>query len=519
MKARLQPIGHLWAKLPRIVRDLAAACGRQVRLEVAGGDTELDRALLEAVKDPLTHLVRNAVDHGIEDVQTREAAGKPAEGVLTVRAYHAGGQVVVEVEDDGQGIDPGRVAQAAVAQGLRTPAQIASMGAADVLQLLFLPGFSMAEVVTNVSGRGVGLDVVHTRIGAIGGTTEVESTIGRGTTWRLRIPLTLAIISAVIVESAGERYAIPAGNVLELVAPDGESAVATIEYAGLTPVLRLREALLPLVGLRDVLGLSGAPGTGSEGEPGTANLVAVVRAGTRRFGLGVDGVLDTEDIVVKPLAHRLRAVGVYAGVTLLGDGRVSLILDVQGIAGRWLTGQSVEAAEEPRALPSQPAAVTRHVLVVGIGDQRRVAIPLASLTRVERVRGDAVEHVGEREVIQYREAIVPLVRLDRLLGVQADPTGPEPEQQNLFVVIFTHGARTVAVAVRDVLDIVEDDAERHSQVDDHGSTVLGEHVTELLDVRQAVLSGDPAFFGDEDGALSSAPGAAGASFGSVGGVG
>ncbi|NTW39277.1 MAG: chemotaxis protein CheA, partial [Cellulomonadaceae bacterium] len=220
MKTRMQPIEHVWSKVPRMVRDLSGACGRQVRLEMVGGDTELDRSLLEAVKDPLTHLIRNAVDHGIESPKDRVAAGKPAQGVLTLRAYHAGGQVVVEVTDDGKGIDPDRVAAKAVEVGLRTAGQVAAMAPADLLQLLFLPGFSTAEAVTNVSGRGVGMDVVRTKIEAIGGNVDIESTVGRGTTWRLRIPLTLAIMPAVTVECAGETYAIPQVSLLELVALD-----------------------------------------------------------------------------------------------------------------------------------------------------------------------------------------------------------------------------------------------------------------------------------------------------------
>ena len=505
MAARMQPMGHLWAKMPRVVRDLAAACGRQVRLEVAGADTELDRALLEAVKDPLMHLVRNAVDHGIEAAPARVAAGKPAAGVLTMRAYHAGGRVVVEVQDDGRGIDADRVAATAVARGLRTPEQVAALGETDLLQLLFLPGFSMADTVTNLSGRGVGLDVVRTRIGAIGGTVEVESTLRCGTTWRLRIPLTLAIISAIIVESGGELYSIPAVNVLELVAADGQSCEAAIEYVGPAPVLRVRGTLLPLVALREVLGLPSAPGPGHQGEPAMASVIAVLQAGARHFALVVDRVLDIEEVVVKPIPARLSGVGVYAGATLLGDGRVALILDVQGIAARALTGHWVEAEPEPEpggAAP-EPVGGSEQVLVVAAGDGRRVAIPLGAVTRLERVSRD-VEHAGGREVLQYRGAIVPLVRLDRALGGNQEPVGGDLRAHEHLVVIFTRGAATVAVAVAEVLDIVDDDPARHSQVDERGvagSTILGTRVTELLDVRHAVLLGDPSFFDHEDGAV------------------
>jgi len=507
MKARMQPIDHLWTTMPRIVRDLAASCGREVRIEVVGGDTELDRALLEAVKDPLIHLVRNAVDHGIEAVEDRLAAGKPAVGVVNLRAYHAGGQVVVEVGDDGKGIDPDRVAATAVERGLRTASQIAAMGPTDLLQLLFLPGFSMAKAVTNISGRGVGMDVVRTKIGAIGGTVEVESTVGRGTTWRLRIPLTLAIIPAFIVESAGELYAIPAVNLLEFVAPDGQKAGATIEYVGVAPVFRLRGTLLPLVELRDVLGLSEVLGSGHERAPDMPTVIAVLQSDARRFGLIVDGVLNTEEIVVKPLTARLRGVGVYAGATLLGDGRVSLILDVQAIARRSLIGTSIEGEPEQIAAPSLPVKATTQVLVVGIGGGRRVAIPLAAVTRLELVHPDVVEHVGEREVFQYRQAIVPLIRLDGAPGGQPGVDAGDGNPHELLLVVSSRGARTVAIVVTQIVDILDDDVARHSQIDDRGvvgSTVLGDRVTELLDLRQVLLSGDPSFF-DEDTTAADVP--------------
>ena len=494
MKTRMQPIDQVWAKMPRIVRDLAATCGRQVHLDMVGGDTELDRTLLEAVKDPLTHLVRNAVDHGIGTPAARIAAGKPPLGVLTLRAYHAGGQVIVEVADDGRGIDTDRIAAKAVERGLRTPDEVATMGAPDLLQLLFLPGFSMAEAVTNVSGRGIGMDVVRTKIEAIGGTVDVESRVGRGTTWRLRIPLTLAIMPALTVESAGELYAIPQISLLELVALGGRRIGTAIEYVGSAPVYRLRGTLLPLVGLRNVLE------TGPSAEPDAATVIAVLQADAQRFGLIVDRVLNTEEIVVKALSARLKAIGVYAGATLLSDGRVSLILDVQAIARRTLGSECLEADRELRIETVIPAVRAEQVLVAGIGGGRRIAIPLGAVTRLERLRCDLVEHVGGQEVIQYRGAIVPLARLDQLVGGQSRAVIDE-----LLVVIYTCGAHSVAIVVQEIIDIMDDDAARHSPIDGHGlvgSTILKDRVTELLDVRQVVLAADPRFFDD---ALSIAP--------------
>jgi len=493
MKTRMQPIEHLWSKMPRVVRDLAAACGREVRLELSGGETELDRGLLEAVKDPLTHLVRNAVDHGIEPAADRVAADKPAQGVLTLRAYHGGGQVVVEVADDGRGIDPEKVGATAVRRGLRTPDQVAAAAPADLLQLLFLPGFSTAQAVTNVSGRGVGMDVVRTKVEAVGGTVDVESVVGRGTVWRLRMPLTLAIMPALTVGCAGDVYAVPQVSLLELVALDAQRRRDAIEHVQSAPVYRLRGDLLPLVSLRGALALDDA-----DDDEGV--VIAVVQSDQHRFGLLVDRVLNTEEIVVKPLSARLKSIGTYAGATVLGDGRVALILDVPALARRALG--DVDAAGQQRAASdrdgAEHAAPAEQVLVVGIGAGRRVAMPLASVARLEHVRADQVELVGGREVVQYRGSILPLARLDRVLGSYGDEDAAE-----LLVVVYAHGDRSVGLVVREIVDIVDDDPAGHSDVDDVGlvgSTVLGDRVTELLDVRAAILAADPAFY-----AATSAP--------------
>ncbi|MBX9245157.1 chemotaxis protein CheA [Actinotalea ferrariae] len=485
MKTRMQPIEHVWSKVPRMVRDLAAACDKQVRLEMIGGDTELDRSLLEAIKDPLTHLIRNAVDHGIEPADRRLAAGKPAQGVLSLRASHSGGQVVVDIVDDGHGIDVDKVAAKAVERGLRTAEQVALMAPADLLQLLFLPGFSTADAVTNVSGRGVGMDVVRTRIEAIGGTVDVESELGRGTTWRLRIPLTLAIMPALTVACDGELYAIPQVSLLELVALDAQTSGA-VEYVRSAPVYRLRGELLPLVELREVFGADvPADRAGA--------VIAVLEADSRRFGLLVDRVLNTEEIVVKPLSGRLKAIGLYAGATLLGDGRVSLILDIQAIGRRAMAGDRGEIERSRSAEDRAALRETVQVLVAGIGDGRRVAIPLASVTRLEKLPASLLEHVGGREVLQYRGSITPVVRLDRMLGSLTQ------DKDELTVVVSSRRGRSVAIVVDQIVDIVDDDVTVHSDLGDLGlvgSTVLKDRVTELLDVRSAVAAADPLFYAD-----------------------
>jgi two-component system, chemotaxis family, sensor kinase CheA len=488
MKTRMQPIDHIWSKLPRVVRDLGIQCGKSVRLEMEGKDTELDKTLLEAVKDPLTHLVRNSVDHGIEKPDVRKAAGKPAEGVLTLRAKHESGQVVVEVADDGAGIDPAKLGAKAVERGLITVAQLDRMSPTDILQLIFLPGFSTAAAVTNVSGRGVGMDVVKTNIEAIGGTIEVESDAGIGTVCRLRIPLTLAIVPALTVECASDRYAIPQISLQELVSLDAEKAVNAVEEVGGAQVYRLRGELLPLVRLTDVLGLT------SERHDGHV-VIAVLRSEGRRFGLVVDRVINTEEIVVKAVGGQLKAIGLYSGATVLGDGTVALILDVQALARRALRTETVDR-QESRSAAAHAAAASeterQRMLLAAIGGGRRVAIPLDTVTRLEQVRVDSVEKVGNREVVQYRGAILPIVRLDRHLGAYN-----ESEREVLEVIVYADHGRSVAIVVEEILDIVDGESAVRSDIDDLGllgSAVLGDRVTELLDVRAAILAADPSFY-------------------------
>ncbi|WP_198947220.1 chemotaxis protein CheW [Cellulosimicrobium sp. KWT-B] len=484
MKTRMQPIEHVWSKMPRVVRDLAKMLGRDVRIEMTGGDTELDRSLLEAVKDPLTHLVRNAVDHGIEAPEDRRRAGKRPQGLVTLRAYHSNGQVVVEITDDGAGIDPEKVGRTAVTKGLRTAGDVAAMAPSELLDLLFLPGFSTAAKVTNVSGRGVGMDVVRTNIEAIGGSVDVESTVGTGTTWRMRIPLTLAIMPALTVMCCGAVYAIPQVSLLELVALGDQHG--EIEHVGTAPVFRLRGTLLPLLSLSEVLGLDPE----SEGR-----VIAVVEADDQRFGVIVDRVLNMEEIVVKALANRLKQIGMYSGATVLGDGGVALILDLQAIARKVLTSDAADMARAYAQDTTESATTVEQMLVVGAGD-RRVAIPLSAVTRLERIRAATIEQVGSREVLQYRGALLPLVRLDQLLGAAGGPPADE-----LDIVVYTRAGRSIAMAVTEIFDIVEDDARRRSDIDGHGltgSTVLKDRVTELLDVRSAVQAADPGFYDDLD---------------------
>ena len=487
MKTRMQAIDNLWSKLPRVVRDLSGALGKQVRLAMEGRETELDRSLLEAVKDPLTHLVRNAVDHGIETPSARRAKSKDPEGTLTLRAYHEGGHVVVEVCDDGAGIDPDRIAEVAVQRGLLTRDQVAMMDRREVLMQVFRPGFSTAKTVTNVSGRGVGMDVVKTNIERIGGAVDVESNLGAGTTWRLTIPLTLAIIQALTIECGRQRYVIPQVAVHELVYLDGQGG-RVIEHAMGAPVYRLRGKLLPLVHLDHMLGVRSDHGDAANRDV----YVAVLAAEGRKFGLVVDRVLNTEEVVVKPLSARFKDVGAYAGATLLGDGTVALILDVASLARRsHLAAEKVQQAQQQVDQTSKAATSTvDRLLIAGVGE-RRVAIPLDMVTRLEEFSVDRIERVGNREVVQYRDQILPVLRLAHLLG-----TYPAEDGATVPVVVYTERGRSVALAVDKILDIVEDVVEARSEVGDDGllgSAVIQQRVTELLDVRRAILAADPRF--------------------------
>jgi two-component system chemotaxis sensor kinase CheA len=488
MKTRMQPIDTVWNKLPRLVRDVSVGCGREVRLVLEGRDTELDKTILEAIKDPLTHLVRNAIDHGIEAPEARIAAGKPVEGTLTLRAFHEGGQVNIEISDDGAGIDPARIATKAIERGLATVEQLRAMPPREIVNLIFVPGFSTAAKVTNVSGRGVGMDVVRTNVEKIGGTVDVSSEPGLGTTLKIKIPLTLAIIPALTVECAGERYAVPQVSLDELLCLEGDQARAGVEYMSGAPVFRLRGTLIPLVWLDHVLDLADAPHVDE------SVYILVLQADGRRFGLVVDRVLNTEEIVVKPLSRQLKGIGTYAGATILGDGRVALILDVRSLARRAHVVRESDSAMEHERQRAAAAVVEgpEPLLVVAVGD-RRLGVPLSMVTRLEEISLDRVEHVGQREVVQYRGQLLPLGRLATMLGEQAVPDAGS----QLKVIVYTQGRRSVGLVVDAVVDIATEAPASRGDVSAFGVSgvvVVQELVTELLDMEQAIMATDPRFF-------------------------
>ena len=615
MKTRMQPIDNVWNKFPRVVRDLAMSCGKRVRVEMEGKETELDKTIIEAIKDPLTHIVRNSVDHGIETPEQRVAAGKPAEGRLFLRAYHEGGQVNIEVSDDGGGVNLDRVKRKAVERGLITSQQAGRMSEREALNLLFLPGFSTAAKVTNVSGRGVGMDVVKTNIERIGGIVDIQNRPGQGTTLKIKIPLTLAIIPALVVTSAGDRYAIPQISLLELVRLEGDGVRKGIESIHGTPVYRLRGNLLPLIYLNRELGFAeelasargsdlqtldfenaikgheawktrlreflDGKGSFDEEEVGkndqcllgkwlyspriqqyrympllkqlekahtefhqqakrvivvkrfsdvhqaerelaslaamSAEVVSLIRAlrktaserivvnivvlqaDDRQFGLVVDEVNDTEEIVVKPLGKRLKGLSTFAGATIMGDGRVALILDVMGLAHR----ASVVSELRERALIEEKGESAKDLieeqqtlLLFQSPDDGRMAVPLSLVTRLEEFPCSAIEKTGNQEVVQYRGSILPLVRISALLTerrrkARNAPSRTASQDGKVQVVVYSDHENSIGLIVDRILDIVEENLailQDSARVGIRGSAVIQGRVAEILDLENLVRS-------------------------------
>ena len=605
MKTRLQPIGLVWDKLPRVVRDLSSSCGKKIQIEMDGAETELDKTIIEAIKDPLTHIVRNSCDHGIEMPEVRTKAGKAAQGKLSLRAYHEGGHVIIEIADDGAGMSVEKLKANALKKGLIRPEQAKEMSEREALSLIFMPGFSTAEKVTNISGRGVGMDVVKTNIEKIGGIVDIHSTAGQGSMVRMKIPLTLAIIPALIVTSASERYAIPQVSLLELVRLEGEEAQKGIEMIHGAPVYRLRGHLLPLVYLRRELKLDGESAlqtaSGSSGtmdfdaarekhrrwvdtlrqvlsgklsmspeeaaghdrcllgkwiysialkqygmlqeihaleqahkhfhevvrsvlvhkaqgdmveaerdlkelgkisndvlgflveaekhitELNNINIV-VLQADERQFGLVVDEVNDTEEIVVKPVGKQLKSINMFAGATIMGDGRVALILDVLGFAQRANVvseGRDRGTADADARQDANGGRGTerRSVLLLQHGENGRMAIDLGAVARLEEFEVSALEIAGTQETVQYRGEIMPLIRLSDVLQTKhkVAPT----EERSLQVVVCAEKGRNIGLVVDGILDIVDEAfvLERKTGcIGVLGSAVIQKKITDIVDV-------------------------------------
>ncbi len=478
MKTRMQPIGTAWNKLPRLVRDLSHELGKKIELTMLGAETELDRQVLELIKDPLTHMIRNSGDHGLETPVERRAAGKPETGSIVLNAFHEGGYIILEISDDGRGLAVDRIRAKVLSQGLATEAELAGMTDSQIQRFIFRAGFSTAATISAVSGRGVGMDVVKTNIEKIGGTIDLKSTQGHGTTFTVKIPLTLAIVSALIVEAGKERFAIPQLSVVELVrahrgpgVPGQENAGnSVIERINDTPVLRLRNRLLPLVTLTELLAL------GSDDNAENAAHVVVAQVGQHIMGIIVDRVFDTEEIVVKPVAPILRHVTMFSGNTILGDGSVIMILDPNGIARASGVGAGTESKlVRSNLVDAQSSADKTAMLLFRAGDNRRMGVPLGLVARLEDIPREKIELSCGSPVTQYRGKLMPLITIDSGID-QQKPTQP--------LLVFAEGDRIMGLMVDEIIDVVEDRLDialagiRPGLL---GTAVIGGQATDVLD--------------------------------------
>jgi two-component system, chemotaxis family, sensor kinase CheA len=470
MKTRMQPIGNAWQKLPRIVRDLSGELGKQIELEMYGAETELDRQVLELVKDPLTHLVRNCADHGIESPAERLAAGKPPKGTIRLSACHEGGHIIIEIADDGRGLDVAGIRAKAIEKGFADEAELAAKSDPEICNLIFMPGFSTANRVTSISGRGVGMDVVRANMEQIGGTVDLKSVTGAGTTFIIKIPLTLAIVSALIVEAGGERFAIPQLSVLELVRASG-GGEHRIERIKDTPVMRLRNKLLPLVHLKEILQLGAA-----QGDDG---FVVVTQVGSQVFGVVVDGVFHTEEIVIKPMSSKLRHITTFSGTTILGDGTVIMIIDPNGVAQA--LGRAAQVAQaEKVALEEDEESVHEDLtplLVFRAGSPQPKAVLLSLVSRLEEIDCRRIETSDGHHLVQYRDQLMPLLRIDAQAGIKNE--GAQP------ILVFSDHGRSMGLVVDEIVDIVEQrlDIEVASERPGVlGYAVVKGNATEIIDI-------------------------------------
>jgi len=490
MKTRMQPIGNAWSKLPRIIRDLSLELGKKIDLQMRGAETELDRQVLEMIKDPLTHIVRNSADHGIEVREARRAAGKSEGGTILLEAFHEGGHIIIRIVDDGGGLPLAKIKSKVLANELATEAELEQMSDQQIYQYIFKAGFSTADKVTNVSGRGVGMDVVRSNIEKIGGTVDVKSAEGKGTTLTIKIPLTLAIISALIVESCGERFAIPQISVVELVRPS-TNGEARLEQLNGALVLRLRNRLLPLVSLQEKLRLQPAAEADDTIVDAKEKFIIVSQVGSMTIGIIVDRVFDNEEIVVKPVSPLLRNISMISGNTILGDGNVIMILDLNGVAasinadGTFKESNAQSAAHEDEA----PEGDRETFLLFRAGGQEPKAVPLTLVARLEDVDVEKIERANGMPVVQYRGSLMPLV--PTVPGQEIRTSGRQP------VIVFSEGDRNLGLLVDEIVDIVEDRLE--VEMSGTGAGMLGSAIiagaaTAVIDVGYYLESAFPNWF-------------------------
>lgn len=494
MKTRMQTIGTIWKKFPRIVHDLAKACEKKAVVEMEGKDTELDKTIIEAIKDPLTHLIRNAVDHGLELPDERVRCGKPETGHLQLRAYHEGGHVNIEIADDGAGIDPEKIKNKAIKNGLISESQGARMSDREIHNLIFVSGFSTAQQVSNISGRGVGMDVVKTYIERIGGSVDIHSKLGVGTTIKIKIPLTLAIIPALIVKVQSERFALPQVNLLELVRLEGDQIETSIELIHDTPVYRLRGKLLPLVYLDRELELSTETVAEENEDEVTAINIVVLQAEDQPFGLVVQQVVDTEEVVVKPLTKLLKHQSTFAGATIMGDGKIALILDVAGLARKGgVMSQNEQIKGRAEASFQKEDTERTTLLLARLTEDRQVAIPLSMISRLEEIDATAIEKTGRQEIIQYRGDLMPLIRLTNLLDMPASNSTDQDEC--LQVVVCQKNGVNIGMVVDAIVDIVDEQIvmqERSGFV--KSVAIIQNRATDLLSIEEVLDTVDTGIF-------------------------
>jgi len=541
MLTRMQPIGNVFGKFPRVVRDLSSKLKKEIELIIVGKDVELDKTIIESINDPLTHLIRNSVDHGIEVPADRTAAGKAAKGTVTLKAYHAAGQVVIEITDDGKGLDGDLLAAKAIEKDLLTQEQVNGMSTQDKVNLIFLPGFSMAKEVTDVSGRGVGMDVVKTNLDQLGGQVDIISEIGMGTTISIKLPLTLAIIPCQIIMTGGERYAIPQVNLEELLRIPAAQVKDRVERVGNAEVVRLRGNLLPLIRLSDVLGIErtyldktsqelesdrrerisdrrGNDTDYSEGnsdaqtgerEPEDRRIAAssalnivVVTNGSIKYGLIVDKLQDSEEIVIKPLGKHLQACRGYAGATIMGDGRIALILDVTNLSimaeltsmdGSDRAAEVAHAAEEMIKAKKDKQAL----LTFRSSEEEQFAIPLNQVERIEKIKRSDIEELGGKRVMQYRGGSISLITVDDVAMVQ-----PLADNDDLLVIVFNIANQIVGLLAIGPIDALQinvtvDDVTLH-QTGIMGSTIIDGQTTMLVDIFEIANTLFPEWFEDQE---------------------
>ncbi|RLC12876.1 MAG: hybrid sensor histidine kinase/response regulator, partial [Deltaproteobacteria bacterium] len=522
MRTRMQSIGKIFRKFPRIIRTLGKAHGKYIRITLNGSKVELDKTILESLTDPLTHLIRNSCDHGIESPEERTRAGKPETGHITLGAWHEAGHINIEIRDDGRGINPDIIRQKALEKRLKTVTELNRMSDNEILRLILLPGFSTADKVSELSGRGVGMDVVKTGIEKLGGIIDLESAVGEGTGIHLRLPLTLAIIPCLIVISGEDRYAIPQVNLVELVCLYDEDVHTKIEIADNQEVYRLRDRLLHMVRFSEVLARPAPFATevvseiieksrtsasafraGPEDQEASLNF-AVLKVGTGRFGLIIDHVLGTEEIVVKPMHPALKSLNIYSGATVMGDGKVALILDIEGIAAHAgvITGTR---ADELHTDTVENDDDLQTVLLFKYGEKEHFAMTLPLIRRIERISTFHIEEIGEKEFITINNISTRILRLDQVLDVS---TGTE--RDGMFLILPRYIRRPVGLLASRLVDIEETSVQLNTEsyMEDGimGTSVIRGHITLFIDIYRLIEKVEPEWFADRRMGLFGMPG-------------